>query len=157
MPDRNKNSQLAPGFFFVELEAGESSEPFDGLTSGEFIDMYGRELVIDEDDLEKYVNNTKEVIESSKTPKGEIVGIPIDAMGHDHGDGAGWIVGVELQDKVIRFTPKWTDVGMELIERGIRRFFSSTIDIKHKVVLGGSLTNWPAVRANNGNILLRPI
>lgn len=35
--------------------------------------------------------------------------------------------------------------------------FSPTVDTDSKVVLGGSLTNWPASRDKKGNVLLRPI
>jgi hypothetical protein len=83
--------------------------------------------------------------------------LPIDAQGHDKGDGAGWIVGVELVGDIIRLVPKWTKIGRELIGEGIRRFFSATIDTSNKVVLGGTLTNWPATRDENNRMMLKPI
>jgi hypothetical protein len=58
---------------------------------------------------------------------------------------------------VIRLIPKWTEIGRELISKGIRRFFSATIDVSNKVVLGGTLTNWPATRDENNRVMLRPI
>ena len=85
------------------------------------------------------------------------MGFPIDASDHNKGDAAGWIIGVELVGDVIRFVPKWTEIGLELIGKGIRRMFSATINLKDKVILGGTLTNWPATRDSKGKMLLRPI
>jgi hypothetical protein len=125
------------------------------MAAGEFIDMWGRALTIEK--LDEYVRNTTENLEATRTEGGELVGLPIDAQGHDHGDGAGWITGVRQEGEIVRFAVKWTEIGLDLIQRGIRRFFSPTIDVEHRVILGGSLTNWPASRTRKGKILLRPI
>lgn len=149
-------------FFVVELQLTDGSA-FDAMMAGTFVDMFGREVTFKDEDIPTYYENTRAAIEASKTEKGEVVGLPIDAYGHDKGDGAGWIIGVEMGElpdsgtPILRVTPKWTAIGRELIEEGVRRFFSPTIDIKEKVVLGGTLTNWPAMRAPNGQIRLRPI
>jgi hypothetical protein len=119
--------------------------------------MHGAAVKIKDDDLETCLQNTLAAIEATKSESGEIVGLPIDAKGHEKGDGAGWIVGANLEDGKLRLTPKWTEIGRELIEKGIRRFFSATMDIKNKVILGGTLTNWPAVRDKKGRVLLRPV
>jgi len=139
---------------FVDLSLVEGKD-FDGMAEGKFTDMYGREVELE--GLSDYLDNTLENLEATRTEGGELVGLPIDARGHENGDGAGWIVGLELADSVIRFSVKWTEIGLELIKKGIRRFFSPTIDVKNKVILGGSLTNWPATRTKKGKILLRPI
>jgi len=144
------------------VELSGDGRPFDGLTTSArrgspFVDMFGREIEISLDDLREMESNTRAVIESTATESGEIVGLPIDVRDHDKGDGAGWIVGVELADDVLRFIPKWTEIGRELIEKGIRRLFSATVDMTRKVVIGGTLTNWPAVRSADGRLLLRPI
>jgi hypothetical protein len=119
--------------------------------------MYGREITLDAKDASEFAANTQLAIEATRGESGEIVGLPIDAEGHDKGDGAGWIVGAELIEGVIRLLPKWTEIGHELIGKGIRRFFSATIDTSNKVVLGGTLTNWPATRDENNRHMLRPI
>jgi hypothetical protein len=119
--------------------------------------MYGREISLSADDAEAFVANTQAAIDATHTESGELVGLPIDAEGHDKGDGAGWIIGVELVEGVIRLLPRWTEIGRELISKGIRRFFSATIDTSNKVVLGGTLTNWPATRDENNRLMLRPI
>jgi hypothetical protein len=146
-------------FLFIELQEDALTEgaAFDGVAFGTFRDMLGREIELDADDAADYVTNTTAAIEATRTESGELVGLPIDAQGHDKGDGAGWIVGAELVDGLVRFVPKWTDIGRDLISRGIRRFFSATIDITNKVVLGGTLTNWPATRDENNRVMLRPI
>jgi hypothetical protein len=147
------------GFLFIELQddALTDGAAFDGVAFGVFNDMLGREIELDADDAGKYVENTQAAIDATTTESGELVGLPIDAQGHDKGDGAGWIVGIELVDGIIRLVPKWTEIGRELISKGIRRFFSATIDVTNKVVLGGTLTNWPATRDKNNRVMLRPI
>jgi hypothetical protein len=146
-------------FLFTELaeDALTDGRAFDGVAFGTFRDMLGREITLEADDAESFVVNTQAAIDATHTEGGELVGLPIDAEGHDKGDGAGWIVGVELVDGVIRLLPKWTEIGRELISKGIRRFFSATIDVTNKVVLGGTLTNWPATRDENNRLMLRPI
>jgi hypothetical protein len=147
------------GFLFIELQEGALTEgrAFDGVAFGTFRDMLGREIELDADDAGKYIENTQAAIEATRAESGELVGLPIDAEGHDKGDGAGWIVAAELVDGIIRLLPKWTEIGRELISKGIRRFFSATIDVTNKVVLGGTLTNWPATRDENNRVMLRPI
>lgn len=156
------------GFFFNELAAEvlTSGKPFDGMAPGVFWDMYGRKVTINKKDFPEYLNNTKQAIEFSKTDAGEVIGLPIDCDNHDKGDGAGWIVDASIQEvekpdgtkiPVMRFAVHWTEIGKELIEKGIRRMFSPTVDTENKIVLGGSLTNWPATRDKVGKVLLRPI
>jgi hypothetical protein len=148
-------------FLRVEL-AGQKSgaKPFDGMAAGEFTDMYGRKVKFKKEDLPAYVANTKAVLASTADASGAIVGLPIDGMNHDHQLAAGWVVDVELGagGNVIEFTPRWTDWGMELIAGDVMRFFSPTVDLSNKTIMGGSLTNWPATRdEKTGKILLRPV
>jgi len=53
--------------------------------------------------------------------------------------------------------PQWTSLGRRLIGEKIQRYFSATLDLGKKVILGGTLTNWPATRDKTGRVLLRPI
>ena len=147
-------------FSFTEL--GASHKAIDGLAANDedpFISMHGEEVFIKSNDLAAYVENTLAVIESTKTDSGEIVGLPIDLEAHNHKGGAGWIVGLELDAarKVIRFVVNWTEKGIELIKGNLSRFFSPSVDTENKIILGGSLTNWPASRNAKGQILLRPV
>lgn len=135
----------------------ELSKPFDALVAGKFVDMHGNEVTISAKDLQTIVDNTKKNIEMSRTESGEVAGLPIDALNHDKGQAAGWIVDVEFDGSRLRVTPEWTDVGTDLLMRRIMRYFSATVDTVRKVILGGTLTNWPAVRNHSGGVLLRPI
>ena len=147
-------------FLFIELQEDSlvDGKAFDGLVAGTFTDMSGRKVEFTDEDLIEITKNTARAIEATKTESGEIVGLAIDAKGHEEGDGAGWIVDVKLENGIVRFTPKWTKIGLELIDEGIRRFFSAVVDLTRKVVRGGTLTNWPATRDNKtGDVLLRPI
>lgn len=152
----HENDLISQDFLFTEL-AG--SKAFDGMASGKFTDMHGTAVEIMDDDLPAIVEQTKAVIASTATESGEIVGLPIDEENHNHKGGAGWIVDVSMDEsgKKIRFVPKWTEIGLKLLGDNIRRFFSVSVDLKEKVILGGSLTNWPATRTKEGKLLLRPI
>lgn len=135
-------------------------KPIDGMSVGKFTSMWGDVVEFKEEDLETYAVNTKKVINSTRTESGQVVGLPIDMDMHDHKGGAGWIkdVIVDMERKILRFLVEWTDEGAEVIQKNIRRFFSPSADVENKVVLGGSLTNWPATRdEKSGKILLRPI
>ena len=158
--DESKGDDMQQDFIFVELsDTAEELKYIDGLAAGTFTAMNGREVSFDRGDLPSYIQNTMAIIESTRTEKGEIVGLPIDKDGHDHKGGAGWIVGLELDTRrnVIKFVVKWTKEGIDLIKGNIRRFFSPSADPSEKIILGGSLTNWPATRDTKGKMLLRPV
>ena len=131
----------------------------DGMAAGTFISMWGDEVTFTPEELPDYIKNTQRVLNSTKDSGGQIVGLPIDQDAHDHAGGAGWIVGLELDEarSVIIFSVNWTEIGRDLVRKNIRRFFSPSVDIVNKVILGGSLTNYPASRNAKGQILLRPI
>lgn len=131
----------------------------DGMAAGTFTSMWGDEITFLPEELSEYVRNTKRVLSSTKDSNGSVVGLPIDQDAHDHIGGAGWIIGMEVDEArgVIRFLVNWTEIGLELISKNIRRFFSPSVDIVNKVILGGSLTNYPASRNSKGQIMLRPI
>lgn len=131
-------------------------KPFDGMTHGDFIDAIGREVKVKKSELAEYVKNTQAAIEKTRTSEG-IVGLPIDAANHDHGDAAGWIIAVELVGDIIRFTPRWTKLGLKKVGEGLRRMFSPSFSRVMKVIGGGSLTNWPATLNRKGEMLLSPI
>src|SRR6185295_2157091 len=121
-------------------------KPFEALRAGTFTDMLGRTATVTEDFLQRLVENTRRAIEATKSDSGEILGLPIDTQKHDHGDAAGWIVGIELNDGVLKLTPRWTELGVEKIKKGIKKLFSASLNMADAVLLGGSLTNWPAVK-----------
>lgn len=142
-------------FLFVDLSAN-TARPFDGMKAGKFTDMYGRGVEFASADMGAFLAGTKSAIEATKSETGVIVGLPVDMRNHEHGDAAGWIVGAELSGDVIRLSAKWTQVGLDLIGAGLQRFFSPSVDLANKAIIGGSLTNWPATRSG-GKTLLRPI
>jgi len=146
--------------FLLASMAGQTGEgkPFDGMAAGTFYDMWGREAIFDQAEFSTYLAHTRALIESTRGESGQVVGLPIDCYSHDLNGGAGWITAVDLSldGSKIRFTPRWTDDGMELIASDKVRFFSPSVDISNKVIMGGSLTNWPATRTAT-EIKLRPI
>lgn len=149
------------GAMFTDLlkELGHLSK-IDGLAAiSDVVDMHGRPLTVKASELPVYVKNTRDVLESTRDSRGEIVGLPIDLKNHDHQGGAAWLVGVELDAarSVIQFILNWTDAGIDLVQRNISRYFSPTFDDVNKVILGGSLTNWPASVNKKGQMLLRPV
>ena len=148
----------ADDFIFVELSA-DDIKLIDGLAAGTFTAMNGTEFTFPVEKLQSYIEKTNVVLESTKDSNGEIVGLPIDLLGHDHKGGAGWIVGMQL-DKVrniIQLAVKWTQAGIDAIKSNTRRFFSPSFDPEKEIFLGGSLTNYPATRNASGQILLRPV
>lgn len=140
----------------MQSQTAQPGKPFDGMRAGSFVDMYGRSVTFDGKELAEYVANTKAAIAATRSESGEIVGLPIDAQNHNKGDAAGWIIDASLAGDVVRLTPRWTDLGLDLIGSSRQRFFSPTVDMSNKTIVGGSLTNWPATRAK-GKTLLRPI
>ena len=142
-------------FYFVDLSQS-TAKPFDGMKAGKFTAMDGRPVEFAEADMSAFLAGTQAAIEATKAESGDIVGLPIDMRNHEHGDAAGWIIGAELMGDVIRLTAKWTQAGLDLIGAGLQRFFSPSVDMANKAIIGGSLTNWPATRAG-GKTLLRPI
>jgi len=142
-------------FYFVDLSQS-TAKPFDGMKAGKFTAMDGRPVEFADADMGAFLAGTQAAIDATKAESGDVVGLPIDMRNHDHGDAAGWIVGAELMGDVIRLSAKWTQAGLDLIGAGLQRFFSPSVDMANKAIIGGSLTNWPATRAG-GKTLLRPI
>lgn len=147
-------------FLFSDMASQtDGPRPFDGMAIGSFTDMWGRTVEFKREEMPEYLRNTQLALESTRDSNGEIVGLPIDGMNHNNREAAGWIVGVAMTETADRllFTPRWTQMGVDLISGDLMRFFSPAIDVEHKVVAGGSLTNWPATRTKAGQILLRPV
>lgn len=164
MPDNEKTSM----FSFTDLEGFvvDDSRAFDCMAEGHFTDMWGRAVEIKGKDIQAYINNSMEAIEAATTESGETVGLPIDCKGHEGGDSAGWITHVFADEivnadgdkyKIVKAKAKWTQTGMDLIGNNSRRMFSPTLDIRQHVIVGGSLTNWPATRDDKQRVMLRPI
>ena len=131
----------------------------DGVAPGKFVDMRGKHIEIKTDDFQTFVDNTLAALETTKDSNGDIVGFPIDAIGHDHAEAAGWVKSVRLSDsgKVIQFLVEWNELGKESISKKLLRYFSPSIDLGEKVILGGSLTNYPASRTKKHEMLLKPV
>lgn len=151
-------------YLFTHLQAEDAGEGrwIDALTYGTFIEMWGRKIEVEEDQLAAYLENTKDAIAATETESGELVGLPIDLKGHDEDEAAGWIIDVRLAEadgrEVIQGLVKWTPAGVEAIKNNTRRLFSPTFDQGRLVIYGGSLTNWPASRDfESGITLLRPV
>jgi len=158
----NTSDASVSDLFFTTLSDLEHVSTIDGLpVTGKhpLMDMHGKEVVITSDELPVYIQNTMRVLESTKDSAGNIVGLPIDMNNHDHKGGAGWLVGLELDTarNIIKFAINWTEAGIELVKKNIRRFFSASFDPNQKVILGGSMTNTPATRNSNYEYMLSPV
>ncbi len=148
-----------------ELQADEDEEEeiqlidgkwFEGFAIGEFTDMFGREIEITEEDLDFYLKNTRKAIKATRELESEeIGGLPIDARDHERGEAAGWIVSVKMSDEgdKLLFKPKWTVIGQDLLKTKLMRHFSATFSLEDMVIMGGTLTNWPATREDSVSIL----
>ena len=144
-------------FLFVDLAGLTPGKPFAGFAAGSFVDMNGREVEFKASALGTFIANTRKAIEAA-VAKG-MPGLPIDARQHDKGDAAGWIVDAsagEVEDSdgnavpVIMLAAEWTKLGLELLRDRLLANFSPTVDLRAKVIRGGSLTNWPASVDGNG-------
>ena len=146
-------------FNMVELSEGDKPVWMDGMAPGKFTDMHGKNVEIKPDDFQDYVKNTKAALESTKDENGEIAGLPVDAIGHRHEEAAGWIKDVSLSDdkKIVRFNVEWNELGKKSIKEKLLRYFSPAIDLGEKVIMGGSLTNYPATRTKKHEMLLKPV
>ncbi len=156
---KDKTGFLFFDFSTVGIKEMDYIRKMDGMAAGTFVSMYGDEITFTPEELPEYVKNTERVLRSTKDSQGNIVGLPIDKADHNWEGGAGWIIGLEIDTErsVIIFTVNWTEEGIELISKNLVRFFSPSVDIVNKVILGGSLTNYPASRDSKGQIKLRPI
>lgn len=137
-----------------------AGKPFVGLAAGAFTDMYGREVVFAAEKMPAFQRNTQNLIE--KFIKKGMPGLPIDARNHDKGEAAGWLTAATLdktEDGVpaIRFSPRWTELGVGLISGQQVVNFSPTVDVKRQSVVGGSLTNWAATVDADGVPIFRAI
>jgi hypothetical protein len=152
-------AEITAGMFTdLHRELGHMSQ-IDGLAVMAGLDMYGQEFEVKAEELAEYVANTQRVLNSTKDSKGKVVGLPIDCGNHDHEGGAGFIVALEADEQrgVIVFTVEWSEDGLELVGTNKVRYFSASFDTQNKLILGGSLTNWPGSRKPNGAYLLRPV
>ena len=140
-------------FWYVDMATLATGRPFAGFATGDYEDMHGRRVTWDMPMLESILANTRAAIASMQS-KG-LPGLPIDARNHDKGEAAGWIVEAEQGSitsstgeiiDAIMLAAQWTKLGIELIGEKIMAGFSPTIDLTRKVIRGGSLTNWPALK-----------
>lgn len=124
-----------------------TGQPFEAFTDSEsrpggvFVDMSGNEVRVTRANLAQIVANTRALL----AERGD-VGLPIDGReDHDHGDAYGWIKAIDLADNIVMLTPAWTELGVEIVSKKIKQYFSVTLDMQSMRIIGGSLTNWPAV------------
>lgn len=148
-------------FLFISLEDA-SSKPFEGLTVGEFTDSWGRDVAWSPTDIAAIAMETKLALQARKISEGDdFAGLPIEGTGHYSGNAVGWITDIDLSGdgQTILFTPEWTEEGVEIINSKKRRYFSPTIAQRKDggTILGGTLTNWPAIRDGQDLPLMRPV
>ena len=146
---------------FLFSLVSQDQQIFDCMAPGEFMDMSGRVLAFKKEELPIYIENTKKALASTVDATGELVGFPIDTGGHDHDNAAGWIKDVFMAEDgrdIIQAKVEWNEEGRDLIEKKKKRYFSPEIDyVRSKVIVGGTLTNWPASRTKENEILLKPV
>jgi len=144
-------------FLFFDLDGLTPGKPFPGFAVGTFADRIGREVSFAAKDLPVFLVNTLARIQEYKTKN--MPGLPIDARNHDRADAAGWIVGAEQGEvtdsngesvAVLSIVAEWTKLGVGLIKDKIQANFSPNVDLVNKVIVGGSLTNWPATVDEKG-------
>lgn len=148
-------------FLFINLEEG-SDRAFDGLTVGEFTDMWGRDVAWSPADIAAIATETKLALSARRASEGDgFAGLPIEGKGHFSGDAVGWITDVNLSTdgQTILLTPEWNKDGREILETKKRRYFSPTIAERKDggTILGGTLTNWPAIRDGQDLPLMKPV
>lgn len=148
------NEMKEKTIYFDLLAPGK---PFAGFVAGDFMDKWGREVSVKEKEMPVYLENTVKRI--AKVKEKGMEGLPIDAEQHDKGKAAGWITGVSQgavtdsngeEISAIQLAVNWTKLGLELIREKIMANFSPTFDQAQKVIVGGSLTNWPATKDEDG-------
>lgn len=153
--------QILKDFLFIDLEEG-GDKPFEGLIVGEFRDMWGRDVAWSQDDIVAIATETKIALATRKAKEGDdFAGLPIEGTGHYNGHAVGWIKDINLapDNQTILATPEWTEEGKEIIGTNKRRFFSPTVAQRKDggTILGGTLTNWPAIRDSKDLPLMKPV
>lgn len=151
-------------FLFIELK--EMQTPLDSsqvvwidaLAVGMYRDMWGTKFKITQADLEKYVKNTAQALASTKDANGNLIGFPIDQRNHSHAEAAGFFNNIRLGDNgKVQLAVIWNEAGKGLIQTNTFRYFSPTFDTEEKVILGGSLVNYPAFRSQKHELQLSPV
>ncbi len=152
-------------FYFVPLEQGSEQKSFEGLAPGNFTEMWGRRISFSDADIIEIGNRTKIALSAKKVKEGDaFAGLPIEGTGHYSGGAVGWIKSASLSGdgKRVILNPEWNDEGKRILETKERRYFSPTIAVLgdesgERIIIGGTLTNWPAIRDENDLPLMKPV
>jgi len=123
----------------VELAEGATEEgrPVEVLRPGTFVDRFGREVEITEEDLQAYVAT----FEQGQAEQD----VPID-VDHERGQAAGWLRGLWVEAGKLLARVDWTSLGRQLVGERLYRYVSASIDTGGKVIKSVSLVNFPAVK-----------
>ena len=123
----------------VELgaDAEEEGRPIEVLRPGTFTDRFGREVVIEEGDLQTFVTHFQE------GAAGQDVPVDVD---HEGAQAAGWVRALYVEGSRLLARVEWTALGRQLVGERLYRYVSASIDLGRRVIRAVSLVNFPAVK-----------
>ena len=148
MMDELQMGELIPvADFAAGGEASGDVVPVQIMRVGTFTEMHGREVEITEDDLDKYVANFETGIAGQELPVFQ--GHPAAATRAGE-PAAAWFKKLYTKTvdglKTLWADIQLTDLGRELLEGGLFKYLSPTIEMSKKLIRGGGFVNLPAIK-----------
>ena len=123
----------------TELLFAEATEgqPVEVLRVGTFRDRHGKEVTIEDGDLDAYVT----AFEAGEAGQD----VPID-VNHAKTEAGGWVRRLWRDGEKLLAEVDWNDLGKRLVGDKVYRYVSASIDLPRKVIRSVSLVNFPAVK-----------
>ena len=121
--------------------------PVQIMRPGTFTEMHGREVEITEDDLDEYVANFEAGAAGQELPV--FKGHPSAAVRAGE-PAAAWFKRLYTKTidglKTLWADIQLTELGRELLEGGLFKYLSPTIEMDSKLIRGGGFVNLPAIK-----------
>jgi hypothetical protein len=128
-----------PGRLRLVFAAPDKARPIHALRAGTFADSLGRETTFTPDDLRQMAARLNEATQKRRPPINEQ---------HDYGRAVGRMTEAYTRhgDNHLYIVPRWNTEGQRLLAEEVYDAFSIELETgKGYTIIGGALTNYPAV------------
>lgn len=125
----------------ITVSLGETAEKatstVDILRAGTFFDMFGREVIVTGELLDRMVVNFDDGVAKQDVP------VDID---HRFAEAAGWVKSLKRDGDHLFAEVEWNELGKQLIGDKVYKYLSSSLSLAAGVLRAVSLVNFPAVK-----------